>query len=177
MVTRGWIRVAMRKLDEAESTEWNPVPKGTSEQKLKPGEIVPVDIALYPSSTFFAAGESLAAHSGRTRDHPHAALHKERVHEPRHARASHRRGLRFLSTGSGYTKSVSRSGYCSRESNTALIKSSGTSSGTVSSAGPRLCRFRSCVCTPPGTPGIRDKIRKCHSKTFACFEGSSPSRY
>jgi putative CocE/NonD family hydrolase len=59
MVTRGWVRVAMRELDEIESTEWNPVPKGTREQMLTPGEIVPVDIALYPSSTFFAAGESL----------------------------------------------------------------------------------------------------------------------
>ena len=59
MVTRGWVRVAMRELDETESTEWNPVPKATREQKLKPGEIVPVDIALYPSSTFFTAGETL----------------------------------------------------------------------------------------------------------------------
>ena len=42
-----------------ESTEWHPVQKGTSEQKLKAGEIVPVDIELYPSSTFFAAGETL----------------------------------------------------------------------------------------------------------------------
>jgi predicted acyl esterase len=59
MVTRGWVRVAMRELDEIESTQWNPVPNGTREQLLTPGEIVPVDIALYPSSTFFAAGESL----------------------------------------------------------------------------------------------------------------------
>jgi predicted acyl esterase len=55
MATRGWVTVAMRQLDEFESTEWNPVPKGTREQMLTPGEIVPVDIALYPSSTFFAA--------------------------------------------------------------------------------------------------------------------------
>jgi predicted acyl esterase len=46
-------------LNQAESTEWNPVLTGTSEQKLAPGQIVPVDIALYPSSTFLAAGESL----------------------------------------------------------------------------------------------------------------------
>jgi predicted acyl esterase len=55
MATRGWVTVAMRQLDEFESTEWNPVPKGTREPMLTPGEIVPVDIALYPSSTFFAA--------------------------------------------------------------------------------------------------------------------------
>ena len=59
MVTRGYCRVSRRELDPAESTEWHPVQKGASEQKLKAGEIVPVDIALYPSSTFFAAGETL----------------------------------------------------------------------------------------------------------------------
>ena len=58
-VTKGFCRSSRRELNQAESTEWNPVLTGTSEQKLAPGQIVPVDIALYPSSTFFAAGESL----------------------------------------------------------------------------------------------------------------------
>ena len=52
MVTRGWCKVSRRELDQVESTEWHPVQKGASEQKLKTGEIVPVDIELYPSSTF-----------------------------------------------------------------------------------------------------------------------------
>jgi predicted acyl esterase len=59
MVTRGSCRVSRRELDPDESTTWHPVQKGTSEQKLKQGDIVPVDIELYPSSTFFSAGESL----------------------------------------------------------------------------------------------------------------------
>ena len=59
MVTRGWCRASRRELDPVESTEWHPVQKGASEQKLKAGEIVPVDIELYPSSTFFSAGETL----------------------------------------------------------------------------------------------------------------------
>jgi len=59
MVTRGWFRVSRRELDPVESTEWHPVPKGDSEQKLKAGEIVLVDIQMYPSSTFFVAGEGL----------------------------------------------------------------------------------------------------------------------
>ena len=59
MVTRGWCKVSRRELDPVESTEWHPVQKGASEQKLNAGEIVPVDIGLYPSSTFFAAGEAL----------------------------------------------------------------------------------------------------------------------
>jgi hypothetical protein len=33
--------------------------KRTSEQKLKSGEIVPVDIELYPSSTFVTVAETL----------------------------------------------------------------------------------------------------------------------
>ncbi|MEO0539173.1 MAG: CocE/NonD family hydrolase, partial [Cyanobacteria bacterium P01_A01_bin.123] len=59
MVTRGWGRASLRELDPVESTEWNPVLSADRELKLKPGEIVPLDIALYPSGTFFAAGEAL----------------------------------------------------------------------------------------------------------------------
>jgi len=59
MITRGWLKVSRRELDPDESTEWHPVQKGTSELLLKGGEVVPVDIELYPSSTFFSAGESI----------------------------------------------------------------------------------------------------------------------
>ncbi|NCF28935.1 MAG: CocE/NonD family hydrolase [Gammaproteobacteria bacterium] len=59
MVTRGFCKVSRRELDPIESTAWHPVQKGASEQKLKVGEIVSVDIELYPSSTFFSAGEAL----------------------------------------------------------------------------------------------------------------------
>ena len=59
MVTRGWCRASRRELDPAESTAWHPVQKGASEQKLKTGAIVPVDISLYPSSTFFSVGDTL----------------------------------------------------------------------------------------------------------------------
>ena len=59
MVTRGFCRVSRRELDAEESTEYQPVIRGTSHLPLAPNQIVPVDIALYPSSTFFAAGESL----------------------------------------------------------------------------------------------------------------------
>jgi predicted acyl esterase len=59
MVSRGYMRVSRRELDEARSTEWLPVARGDSIRKLAPGEIVPVEIALCPSSTFFAAGEGL----------------------------------------------------------------------------------------------------------------------
>ena len=59
LVTRGFCKVSRRELDPDESTEWHPVQKGTSEKLLKPGEIEPVDVEMYPSSTFFEAGETL----------------------------------------------------------------------------------------------------------------------
>ncbi|MCK5278687.1 MAG: hypothetical protein KAK04_09115, partial [Cyclobacteriaceae bacterium] len=59
LVTRGFCKVSRRELDPDESTEWHPVQNGTSEKLLKPGEIVAVDVEMYPSSTFFYAGETL----------------------------------------------------------------------------------------------------------------------
>jgi putative CocE/NonD family hydrolase len=59
MITRGQVRVSRRELDPDDSTEWLPVLKQTSEKKLQPGEIVPVDMGFWPSSTFFAAGETM----------------------------------------------------------------------------------------------------------------------
>jgi uncharacterized protein len=59
MAARGQMRVSLREVDENLSTPWLPVQKFQGEKKLKPGEIVPVEIALLPSSTLFRKGESL----------------------------------------------------------------------------------------------------------------------
>ena len=59
VVTRGYVRVSRRELDEERSADWLPVPLGSTEHKLRAGQVVPVDVALCPSSTFFAAGETL----------------------------------------------------------------------------------------------------------------------
>lgn len=59
MVTRGFCRVSRRELDMEETAEYQPVLSGTAHQPLEPGQIVSVDVELYPSSTFFAAGEHL----------------------------------------------------------------------------------------------------------------------
>ncbi|MEM9145543.1 MAG: CocE/NonD family hydrolase [Pseudomonadota bacterium] len=59
MVTRGYIRVSRRALDPSHSTDWCPVLRGDMVQPLSSGEIVPVKIALCPSSTLFSAGERL----------------------------------------------------------------------------------------------------------------------
>jgi hypothetical protein len=59
MAARGQMRVSQRILDETLSTPWQPVQKFEGEKKLTPGEIVPVEIALLPSSILFRRGESL----------------------------------------------------------------------------------------------------------------------
>lgn len=58
-VTRGLLRASRRGLDAQRSTDWEPVLDGRSHQPLAPGEIATLDVALQPSSTWFAAGESL----------------------------------------------------------------------------------------------------------------------
>ena len=58
-LARAFCRVSRRELDVDATTEFQPVLSGTSHLLLAPNEIVAVDIALYPSSTFFAGGASL----------------------------------------------------------------------------------------------------------------------
>jgi len=58
-VAVGWLRVSHRELDEKRSTPYQPVHKHQREIKLKAGEIVPVDIEIWPSGTLFERGEKL----------------------------------------------------------------------------------------------------------------------
>ena len=58
-VASGWLRVSHRELDEKKSTPYQPFYKHLKEIKLKPGEIVPVDIEILSSSTLFERGEKL----------------------------------------------------------------------------------------------------------------------
>ncbi|MEO1043683.1 MAG: CocE/NonD family hydrolase [Pseudomonadota bacterium] len=58
-VTRGYVRVSRRALDEERSRPWRPEFQGDHVQPLHKGEVVPITIAFRPSSTFFAKGERL----------------------------------------------------------------------------------------------------------------------
>lgn len=58
-VALGWLRVSHRELDKKKSTLYQPIHKHQKEIKLKPGEIVPVEIEIWPSSTLFERGEKL----------------------------------------------------------------------------------------------------------------------
>lgn len=58
-VTTGWMRASMRALDEHASQPYDPVPSYARPDRLRPGQIVQVDIPLGPSATLFRAGEQL----------------------------------------------------------------------------------------------------------------------
>ena len=53
------LRVSLRALDPEKSTPEQPVQTFRREQKLAPGEIVPVEIGLWPTSLRFHAGEQM----------------------------------------------------------------------------------------------------------------------
>jgi predicted acyl esterase len=59
LAARGWLRVSHRELDEKRSTPYQPWLKHQRALMLKPGEIVPVEIEIWPTSIFFHKGESL----------------------------------------------------------------------------------------------------------------------
>jgi predicted acyl esterase len=58
-VALGWLRVSHRELDGERSAPYQPFHKHQREIKLELGEIVPVDIEIWPSSTLFELGEKL----------------------------------------------------------------------------------------------------------------------
>lgn len=55
----GKMRASRRKLDETLSTDYCPVQAHTCDEKLKPGEIVPVDIEINPTSRFWHKGQQI----------------------------------------------------------------------------------------------------------------------
>ena len=58
-ITTGWLKASLRALDEQSSRPFDPVPTFNHRQPLAPGQVVPADIALGPSATFFRAGDTL----------------------------------------------------------------------------------------------------------------------
>lgn len=55
----GKMRASRRALDEKRSTEYHPVQLQEYEEKLSPGQIVPVDISIWPSCKLWHAGQKL----------------------------------------------------------------------------------------------------------------------
>ena len=63
---KGYIRVSLRALDEGRSTEENPRQSMAKEEKLRPGQIVPVDILIWPMGLKFKKGDILRITVGGT---------------------------------------------------------------------------------------------------------------
>lgn len=62
----GKMRVSRRELDTKLSTDYEPVQSGRTEEKLSPGEIVPVDIRIVPMSRIWHKGQKIRVQlSGR----------------------------------------------------------------------------------------------------------------
>ena len=57
----GWLRLSHRELDHDKSTPWEPYLKSVvgPGQKVSPGDIVPCEIPILPTSTLFRKGETL----------------------------------------------------------------------------------------------------------------------
>lgn len=56
---KGWLRASHRELDPLRSTPLRPFHSHARMQKLRAGEIVPVEMEIWPSATLFEAGSSL----------------------------------------------------------------------------------------------------------------------
>jgi putative CocE/NonD family hydrolase len=58
-VAKGWLRASHRELDEKLSLPYRPYHKHTRRQWLKPGEIVKVDVEIWPTSMVFKKGNRI----------------------------------------------------------------------------------------------------------------------
>jgi len=70
-VAQGWLRASHRKLDAKLSTDYRPYHSHDEKQPLKPGEIVQLDIELWPTSIVIPARHRIAI-TVRGRDYEYA---------------------------------------------------------------------------------------------------------
>jgi predicted acyl esterase len=59
-IAQGWLRASHRKLDQKLSKPWRPYHAHDEKQPLKKGEVVPLDIELWPTAIVVPAGHRLA---------------------------------------------------------------------------------------------------------------------
>jgi predicted acyl esterase len=67
-VAQGWLRASHRKLDENLTTEYRPYHTHDEKQPLKPGEMVELDVEIWPTSIVVPKGYRIAL-SVRGRDY------------------------------------------------------------------------------------------------------------
>ena len=59
VVAKGWLRLAHRRIDEARSEPHRPFHPCDRAERVAPGEIVPAEMEILPSATFFQRGDTL----------------------------------------------------------------------------------------------------------------------
>ncbi len=59
-IAQGWLRASHRKLDPKLSTDYRPYHTHDEKQPLKPGEIVQLDVEIWPTSIVVPAGHRIA---------------------------------------------------------------------------------------------------------------------
>ena len=84
----GWLRASHRELDPVSSTVFRPVHRHSRQLKLQPGEVIPLDVEIWPSSTLFKPGESLRVRIQGNDifryDLPQEQLHQDSVNKGQH---------------------------------------------------------------------------------------------
>jgi predicted acyl esterase len=91
-VALGWLRVSHRELDHERTTEYQPWHLHQREMRVVPGEVIPVEIEILPSSTAFAAGEQLQLVISGADIHHHMSEHAD----------TRNRGEHVIHTGGRY---------------------------------------------------------------------------
>uniref|UniRef100_A0A7S3NPE5 Xaa-Pro dipeptidyl-peptidase C-terminal domain-containing protein n=1 Tax=Aureoumbra lagunensis TaxID=44058 RepID=A0A7S3NPE5_9STRA len=94
-VSRGYQKISHRELDPTWSTESQPVYAHTNEHKLKKGDIVQLDVAMFPQATFFYKNESVKL-TLASYDIAHSAPY-HKISDP-----SHRKGKHIIHLGDKY---------------------------------------------------------------------------
>jgi predicted acyl esterase len=90
----GWLRASHRELDEEHSTSTRPFHAHAREEPIAPGEVVAVDIEIWPSGTRFEAGEALELKVMGSDPYPGAALWRHPETRNRGTHAVHAGGTR-----------------------------------------------------------------------------------
>jgi predicted acyl esterase len=90
----GWLRASHRELDAERSTATRPFHTHAREQPLAPGEVVAVDVEIWPSGTRFEAGEALELRIMGSDPYPGAALWRHPVTRNRGTHVVHAGGER-----------------------------------------------------------------------------------
>ncbi|ROM53523.1 hypothetical protein BK648_07685 [Pseudomonas poae] len=95
-VALGWLRVSHRDLDPKLSTEHQPWHTHEREVPIRPGEIVPAEIEIWPSGTRFEAGETLrlVISSSDRRKFPYMPFNRHAINR--------NRGRHVIHTGGQY---------------------------------------------------------------------------